>query len=152
MGTALVITDRFGLGTLLRASADVSSQLVSSGRIGSQRWQAVHMQNPKVAPPVDDARGQVQSPTAGSTKRAAIGRLVGSRAVRWSFVLAAVALAGYAIARHWTQISTALAKLGFLSVAAALVSVVVAQVMTSQMWRHLLASLGSPLPAGVAAR
>jgi glycosyltransferase 2 family protein len=110
------------------------------------------MQDPKVAAPVDDARGHVESPAARSRRRAAIGRLVGSRPVRWAFVLGAVALAGYAIARDWTQITTALGNLGFLSVAAALVSVVLAQVMTSQMWRHLLASLGSPLPAGVAAR
>jgi glycosyltransferase 2 family protein len=110
------------------------------------------MQNPKVAPSVDDARGQVESPTTGSTRRAVIGRLVGSRPVRWVFVVGAVALAAYAIARDWTQITTALRHLGFLSVAAALVSVVVAQVLTSQMWRHLLASLGSPLPAGAAAR
>jgi glycosyltransferase 2 family protein len=110
------------------------------------------MQDPKVAPPVDDARGHVESPTARSPKRAAIGRLVGSRPVRWVFVLGAVALAGYAIARDWKQITTALGHLGFLSVAAALVSVVIAQILTSQMWRQLLASLGSPLSAGAAAR
>lgn len=110
------------------------------------------MQNPKVAPPVDDTRGHVESPTTGSPTRAAIGRLVGSRPVRWVFVMGAVALAAYAIAKDWTKITTALGHLGFLSVAAALVSVVVAQVLTSQMWRHLLTSLGSPLPAGAAAR
>jgi hypothetical protein len=110
------------------------------------------MQNPKVAPPVDDARGHVESPTAGNPRRAAIGRLVGSRPVRWAFVVGTVALAGYAIARDWTQITAALGHLGFLSVAGALVSVVVAQVLTSLMWRHLLASLGSPLRIGVAAR
>ena len=79
------------------------------------------MQDPKVAPPVDDARGHVESPTARSPKPAAIGRLVGSRPVRWAFVLGAVALAGYALARHWKQITTALGHLGFLSVASDIV-------------------------------
>jgi uncharacterized membrane protein YbhN (UPF0104 family) len=79
-------------------------------------------------------------------------RLVGSRPIRWAFVLGAVALAGYALANDWAQIRTALGHLGFLAVAAALVSVVIALVFTSQMWRQLLASLGSPLPAGAAAR
>ena len=110
------------------------------------------MQDRKVAPPVDDARGHVESLTTGSQGRAAIGRLVGSRPVRWAFVVGTVALAGYAIARDWTQITAALGHLGFLSVAGALVSVVVAQVLTALMWRHLLASLGSPLRIGAAAR
>ena len=124
---------------------------LASGRIGSQRWQAVHMHDPKVAAPVD-ARGDVQSSATSGRWPAALKRLVGSRPIRWGFVLAAVALAGYAIATDWTQIRTALGHLGFLAVAAALVSGVAALTLTSQMWRQLLASLGSPLPAGAAAR
>jgi glycosyltransferase 2 family protein len=110
------------------------------------------MQDPKVAAPVDDSRVHVESPPARSRRRAAIVRLLGSRPVRWAFVLGAVALAGYAVSRDWTQITTALGNIGFLSVAAALVSVVLGLVMTSQMWRQLLASLGSPLSAATAAR
>jgi glycosyltransferase 2 family protein len=110
------------------------------------------MQDPRVAVPVDDARGDVEAPPASSGWQAAVGRLVGSRPVRWAFVLGALALAGYAIARDWTHISAALRHLGLLAVVAALVSALVAQVMTSQMWRQLLASLGSPLSAGAAAR
>jgi glycosyltransferase 2 family protein len=110
------------------------------------------MQDPKVAAPVEDARGDVESPAAPRRGLAAIGRAVASRPVRWAFVLAAVGLAGYAIARDWTQITAALGRLGFLSVVAALVSVVIAQVFTALMWRTLLSSLGSPLPVGAAAR
>jgi len=110
------------------------------------------MQDPKVAAPVDDGRGDVEAPGSTGRPRLAIGRLAGSRPVRWAFVLGAVALAAYALARDWTHIRAALGHLGFLSVTAALVSVVLAQILTSQMWRQLLASLGSPLPAGTAAR
>jgi glycosyltransferase 2 family protein len=110
------------------------------------------MQDPKVAAPVEDARGDAESPAAPGRRLAAVGRLVGSRPVRWGFVLAAVGLAAYAIAKHWAQITAALGQLGFLSVAAALVSVVIAQVFTALMWRTLLSSLGSPLPVGAAAR
>ena len=81
-----------------------------------------------------------------------LGRLAGSRLVRLAFVLAAVALAAYAVASDWTQIAASLGHLGILSVLAALVSVLAALAMTVQMWRLLLASLGSPLPAGTAAR
>ena len=110
------------------------------------------MQDPKVAAPVDDGGGDVESPATTMHKPAAIGRLVGSRPVRWAFVLGAVVLAAYAVAKDWGQIEAALRHLGFLSVGAALVSVVLAQVCTALMWRQLLASLGSPLPAGAAAR
>jgi len=110
------------------------------------------MQDPKVAAPVDEASGHLESPPAPSRHRAVIGRLVGSRPVRWAFILGAVVLAGYAIARDWAHIAAALGHLGFLPVAAALVSVLLALVMASQMWRQLLASLGSPLPVGAAAR
>jgi glycosyltransferase 2 family protein len=110
------------------------------------------MQDPKVAAPVEDARGDIESPAAPSRRLAAVGRMVGSRPVRWGFVLVAVGLAAYAIAKHWSQIAAALGRLGFLSVAAALVSVVIAQVLSAGMWRTLLSSLGSPLPFGAAAR
>lgn len=111
------------------------------------------MQDPKVAAPVEDGRGAVESPVVPPGRGlAAIGRVVGSRPIRWAFVLAAVGLAAYAIAKDWTHIAAALGRLGFLSVAAALVSVVIAQVLTALMWRTLLSSLGSPLPVGTAAR
>lgn len=110
------------------------------------------MQDPKVAAPVEEARGEVATPAAAWRGTAAIGRIARSRSLRLVFVLGAVGLAGYAIAKDWPQIRTALGHLGFLSVAASLVSVVIALVLTAQLWRHLLAALGSPLPAGAAAR
>jgi len=110
------------------------------------------MQDPRVAAPVDEARGDVESPASAGRWPAAVSRLVGSRPVRWAFVLGAVALAAYAVAEDWTKIAAALGHLGFLSVTAALISVVIAQGFTAMMWRQLLASLGSPLPVGAAAR
>jgi uncharacterized membrane protein YbhN (UPF0104 family) len=109
------------------------------------------MQDPQVAA-VDEARSEAVPPAAPASRRLPVGRLIGSRPVRWAFVLAALALAAYAIAKDWAHIRVALGHLGFLAVAAALVSGVIAQILTSQMWRGLLASLGSPLPAGAAAR
>lgn len=110
------------------------------------------MQDPKVAAPPEQARGEAATPAGAWRGAAAIGRIARSRPLRWGFVLCAVGLAGYAIARDWTQIRTALGHLGFLSVAASLASVLIALVLTAQLWRHLLAALGSPLPAGAAAR
>jgi hypothetical protein len=105
-----------------------------------------------VAAPVDEAGDDVGQGASRSRYLAVIGRLVGSRPVRWGFVLSAIALAVFAVARDWTQIRAALSGLGFVPVAAALLSVLLALGMTVQMWRLLLASLGSPLPAGAAAR
>jgi glycosyltransferase 2 family protein len=80
------------------------------------------------------------------------GRLLSSRPVRWGFVAVAVALCGYAVIRHWSEVRAALASLGFLAVAGALVGVLLALLATMQVWRRLLAALGSPLPARAAAR
>ncbi len=83
---------------------------------------------------------------------AAASRVLASRPFRWGFVAVAVAIGGYAVARQWTEVRTALASLGFLAVAGALLSVLAALVATMQIWRVLLAALGSPLPARAAAR
>jgi hypothetical protein len=79
-------------------------------------------------------------------------RLLSGRPARWGFVAATVGLGGYAVARDWTHVRAALDSLGFLTVAAAMVSVLIALFTTMQMWRLLLAALGSPLPTRVAAR
>lgn len=110
------------------------------------------MQDPKVAAPVDEVRGHVASPASTGRWPAAMSRLAGSRPVRLTFILVAVALAGYAIAKDWTKIEAALGHLGLVSVAAALGSILVALAFTAMLWRQLLASLGSPLPIGAAAR
>jgi glycosyltransferase 2 family protein len=83
--------------------------------------------------------------------RAAL-RMINSRPVRWGFVAVAVALGGYAVARQWTDVRAALAHLGFLAVAGALLAVLAALLATMQVWRVLLAALGSPLPIRAAAR
>jgi glycosyltransferase 2 family protein len=83
---------------------------------------------------------------------AAAARLLAGRPVRWGFVAVTVGLGGYAVARQWAGVRAALASLGFLTVAAALASVLIALLATMQVWRLLLAALGSPLPARAAAR
>lgn len=75
-----------------------------------------------------------------------------SRLVRWGFAAAAVAIGGYAVAREWADVRAALASLGILVVAAAMVSVLIAMLAAMQVWRVLLAALGSPLPGRTAAR
>jgi uncharacterized membrane protein YbhN (UPF0104 family) len=79
-------------------------------------------------------------------------RILTSRLVRWGFAATAVAIGGYAVASQWTDVRAALASLGFLVVAAAMVSVLIAMLAAMQVWRVLLAALGSPLPARTAAR
>ena len=79
-------------------------------------------------------------------------RILTSRLVRWGFAAAAVAIGGYAVARQWADVRAALASLGILVVAAAMVSVLIAMLAAMQVWRVLLAALGSPLPARTAAR
>jgi len=79
-------------------------------------------------------------------------RLLGSRPVRWGFVVLAVGLGGYWVAEHWGSVTAALGRLEFLAVAAALLSVLAALLATMEQWRLLLAGLGSPLPRRAAAR
>jgi hypothetical protein len=92
----------------------------------------------------------------GQARRRGVMRLVGvvlgSRVVRWGFVAVTVALGGYAVAREWTPVRSALGSLGFLPVAGALIAVLAALAAAMQVWRVLLAALGSPLPPGPAAR
>ncbi|MGD0373123.1 MAG: lysylphosphatidylglycerol synthase domain-containing protein [Streptosporangiaceae bacterium] len=80
------------------------------------------------------------------------GRLLASRPVRWGFVAVAAGLCGYAVVREWADVRAALASLGFLAVAGAMLSVLFALLATMQVWRLLLAALGSPLPARAASR
>jgi glycosyltransferase 2 family protein len=111
------------------------------------------MSDHQVAAPVDES-SEADGATPGGRrgKWATVAALVGSRPVRWGFVAATVGLGGYAVARIWPHVRAALADLGFLPVAGAMIAVLVALLATMQVWRLLLASLGSPLPARVAAR
>lgn len=79
-------------------------------------------------------------------------RILTGRPARWGFGAVAVAIGGYAVARQWTDVRAALASIGVLTAAAAMVSVLIAMLAAMQAWRRLLAALGSPLPAPAAAR
>ncbi len=72
--------------------------------------------------------------------------------IRAAFVLAALIAAGYAIAGNRLRLGAALGSIGLPAAAAAFVSVLAALATTVQLWRLLLASLGSPLPVRTAAR
>jgi len=105
--------------------------------------------------PVDAAGGSSTAPPPAPRGRRALavaGRLVSSRPVRWGFIIVAVGLACYGVATHWSQIRSGLGELGFWPVAAAFVSILAALLTALQMWRLLLASMGSPLPLRAAAR
>jgi hypothetical protein len=72
--------------------------------------------------------------------------------VRLAFVVVAVALGGYALARRWDRVGPALIDIGAPTAAGALVAVAAGLLATMQVWRGLLAGLGSPLPLAAAAR
>jgi glycosyltransferase 2 family protein len=87
-----------------------------------------------------------------ATRRIMLVRLAGGRPVRWGFAAVAVALGGYAIAREWPDVQAALARIGPVAAAAAFASVLVAMFAAMQVWRVLLAAVGSPVPVRVGAR
>ncbi|MBO0830932.1 MAG: flippase-like domain-containing protein [Actinobacteria bacterium] len=110
------------------------------------------MAEPRVAVPVG-AAGDGGGPRGRRGRwPALLSRVVGSRVVRWGFVAAAVALAGYALARDWTGIRHALAQLGFWPVVGALGAVLLTYAVAVEPFRLLLRSLGSPLPYSAAAK
>ena len=111
------------------------------------------MPDRQVAPPAgrrSSGTGGITPPRRGRWATAA--RLLSGRPARWGFVAAAAGLGGYAVTREWTGVRAALGGLGFGTVAAALLSVLAAMVLTMQAWRVLLAGLGSPLPVRAASR
>src|SRR5258706_10203731 len=111
------------------------------------------MPDQPVAAPADRPLVGVQE-SEGRTRgaAAALRRLLTGRAVRWGFVLVAAVLGGLAVRAQWSGVRSALAHLGFLPVAGALLAVLLAMIAAMQVWRVLLAGLGSPLPARAAAR
>jgi glycosyltransferase 2 family protein len=104
----------------------------------------------------DTAAGQQDPALTRTPKMAvvlrAIRRCAASRAFRWGFIAVTVALGSYAIAAQWGQVSRSIDRMGLLTVALALVSVLLGLLMSMQAWRALLAGLGSPLPVPGAAR
>jgi glycosyltransferase 2 family protein len=107
-------------------------------------------------PPATAAGGRSGSdggpPGGVRALRAAARQVLTGPPVRLGFGAAAVAIGGYAVARQWTDVRAALASIGAPMVAAAMVSVLIAMFAAMQVWRVLLAALGSPLPIRVAAR
>src|SRR5580700_1682438 len=83
---------------------------------------------------------------------ALVTAIMGSKIVRWGFVAVTVGIGAYAVVTEWGQLRRALASLGFLPVAGSLVAVLAALTAAMQVWRQVLAGLGSPLPAGPASR
>jgi glycosyltransferase 2 family protein len=83
---------------------------------------------------------------------ATVRRLLAGRPVRWGFVLATIALGAWAVAREWSGVRSALVDIGPLAAVGALAAILVAMLAAMQIWRVLLAALGSPLPLRAAAR
>jgi len=83
---------------------------------------------------------------------ALLSRIIGSRLVRYGFVVAVVVGAGYAIAGDRHKIAHALGQIGLPMSLLALVLTLAALVASMWAWRVLLAGLGSPLKFSVAAR
>jgi len=104
-----------------------------------------------------DTAARQQQPAVTRTPKMAVvlralRRCAASRAFRWGFVAVTVALGSYAIAAQWGQVSRSIDRMGLLTVALALASVLLGLLMSMQAWRALLAGLGSPLPVPGAAR
>jgi glycosyltransferase 2 family protein len=111
------------------------------------------MQDRQVAASADPLQnGQGTAASGHRSRWAAAGRLLSGRPVRWGFVAVTVGLGGYAVAREWPGVRSALASIGVGTTIEALLCVLAALVMTMQVWRLLLAGLGSPLPARAASR
>ncbi|MET7400891.1 lysylphosphatidylglycerol synthase domain-containing protein [Dactylosporangium sp. NPDC005572] len=109
------------------------------------------MSDPDVA---GDAAGAPVA-TARFGPRPVLRRLAaaaGSRWVRWGFLAAVVGAGGYAIASEWKAVVTALTGIGPAATLGAAVTVILGLLATLQVWRVLLAGLGSPLPPATAAR
>ncbi len=82
-------------------------------------------------------------------------RLMGSRTVRWGFVAVTVGLGAWAIISRWSGphgVQASLSELGSAAVLGALICVLAGLLALMQIYRVLLAALGSPLPARTAAQ
>jgi glycosyltransferase 2 family protein len=87
--------------------------------------------------------------------RAALGvakRVVGGRIAKLVFVVLAVGVGGYEIARQWGDIHHALDRIGPLATIAALGAVLLYEFAALRTWQVLLAGLGSRLSVPVAGR
>jgi uncharacterized membrane protein YbhN (UPF0104 family) len=83
---------------------------------------------------------------------ALLSRIIGSRLVRYGFVVAVVALGVWAIVSDWHEIGPDLARIGLPMALAALVVDLLGCCASMWTWRVLLAGLGSPLSFRAASR
>lgn len=83
---------------------------------------------------------------------ALLRRIIGSRLVRYGFVVVTLGFGAYAVIRDWRKIGPALGQIGVPVSLASLAITLLALVASMWTWRVLLAGLGSPLSFGVAAR
>jgi glycosyltransferase 2 family protein len=93
--------------------------------------------------------------TARSTSSAAkalAGKALGSRLVRYGFLVLVVAYGAWAVSGQWAGIRHAVDRIGLRWSALALAAVLAALFTSMLSWRALLAGLGSSLPVGTAAR
>jgi hypothetical protein len=79
-------------------------------------------------------------------------RVLGGRAIRYGFVAVAFGLGGYAVVGQWHEVRTALLDIGALPAVGALVGILLGLAASLQVWRVLLASLGSALPVRPSAK
>jgi uncharacterized membrane protein YbhN (UPF0104 family) len=79
-------------------------------------------------------------------------RIFVARPVRWAFATTAGGLCGLEVARQWGRVGPVLSHIGPWSAAGAMLSVLIAMFASMQVWRLLLAGLGSSLPVTSAAR
>jgi hypothetical protein len=95
-----------------------------------------------------------EAPVAADEAAAAVqARRPGARhLLRLGFLAVAIALGGWAVARQWSAVRSAVVGIGPLAAACSLLAVLAGLVATMQIWRGLLAAAGSSLPAPAAAR
>jgi hypothetical protein len=74
-----------------------------------------------------------------------------NRVIRWGFLVIAVGLCLYTVARQWHQVRGALAGLGAPVLLGSFAGVAVAMLASAEVWRVLLGALGSPLSRKTAA-
>ena len=114
------------------------------------------------APPARLGADMPDHPVATPTESAGAGDVPGAgglrgpppgaqRATVRAFVAVAVGLGAYAVVRQWHDVRTSLVDIGCRHVGA-LVAVLAGLASSVQVWRVLLASLGSPLPMRAAAK
>lgn len=104
--------------------------------------------------PTASATPRRQEAPASGVRRllARVLRVVESRLFKLGFVLAMVALGAYAVVNQWSDFKSGLDRLGVMAALEALVCVLLALLLTMQVWRSLLAAAGSRLPFSAAAR